>query len=150
MPLLCEAASANAWVARCASSRRSAAQAATRGADRLPFGEDRRDEHSARMAAQRRDIVIVERMPGGAVDPRRLGRLTPLAAEVQGGFAICGPQRLAQELRRRVTGARDHRRDAIDKPDPGDIDCLSGQPLEGDIRDETAEVLSQRHQFSPD
>jgi hypothetical protein len=52
--------------------------------------------------------------------------------------AVPRPQGLAQQLRRRIVRSGDHRGDSVDKPDPRDVDCLGGQPLERDIRDEAA------------
>src|SRR5271166_4462718 len=75
---------------------------APRGAVRLALGDDRWDEHGARMPPQRGDIVIVERVPGGAVDPRCLGCGGPLAGEVQARLAARRVPSLAQQLRRRV------------------------------------------------
>jgi hypothetical protein len=46
-------------------------------------------------------------------------------------------------------GAGDHRRDAVDEPDPGDIERRGGQLLERNFRDEPAEVSSERHQHLP-
>jgi len=120
-----------------------------RSAERLAFGEDRRDQHGRGMAAQRGDIVIVERVPGGAVDPRRLGCGRPLAGEVQSRLAAHRAQRPAQQLGCRVMSAGDHRRDRVDKADSRDICGAFGQPLEGEIGNKTAEILGQRHDDPP-
>jgi len=52
------------------------------GAERFALGQDRRDQHGRRMTAQRGHIVVVERMPGGAVDPRGFRCWALLAGEV--------------------------------------------------------------------
>jgi len=59
-------------------------------------------------------------------------------------------QRLAQQLRRRIAGTGDHRRDAIDKAGARDIGRPLGQPCERDIGDEAAEILGQRHDRPPE
>jgi len=122
----------------------------SRGAERLSFGEDRRDQHGRRMAAQRGDVVIVERVPGGAVDPCGLGCWRPLAGEVQSRLAARRVERLAQQLRCGVMGTGDHRRDRVDKANACDIGRPLGQPLERDLRDKAAKILGQRHGGPPE
>ncbi len=123
---------------------------AARGAERLALGEDRRHHHGARMAAQRGDIVVIERMPGGAVDPCRLRRRRALAGEIQCRLAAGGRQRAAQQLGCRVLRPGDHRGDAIGKADARHLDRLGRQPLERKLRDKAAEILGQRHLRSSD
>ena len=51
---------------------------AAAGVQRFGLGEDCRQQYGRDMAAAA-DIVLVECVPGGAVDPRRLGRGRALA-----------------------------------------------------------------------
>jgi hypothetical protein len=81
--------------------------------------------------AAHRDIVVIERMRRGTVDPRRLGCRRGLAGEVQRRRARRRVERLFKQLRRVVARTGDHRRDRIDKARAGDLDRLWRQILEG-------------------
>ena len=67
----------------------------------LGFGEDRRHQHGRDVAAAA-DIVVIERMAGGAVDPRRFRRGGALAREIQAGRS---PRRAGARPRRSSCGA---------------------------------------------
>src|SRR5436853_60402 len=51
------------------------------------------------------DIIVIERVAGGAIDPGRLRRGAALAGKIEAGAARSRSKPLAQELRRRVVGA---------------------------------------------
>ncbi len=108
------------------------------------LGQDRREQHRRDMAAAA-DIVVVERVAGGAVDPGRFGRGRPLAGKIEAGRAGHRRQPLAQQLRRRVVRAGDHRRDRVDDAGAGGLDRRGGQFFEAEAGDEPAEFLGQRH-----
>ena len=117
-------------------------------AQRLGFGEDRWHQHGRDMAAAA-DIVVVERVAGGAVDPGRFRRGGGLAGEIEARSPGRRLQPLAQQLRRRVVGTGDHRRDCVDKAGTGDLDRLRRQLLERQIRGKPAEFLRQCHGDPP-
>jgi hypothetical protein len=91
------------------------------------------------------DIVVVERVPGGAVDPRRLGRGCAIAREIEAGRAWHGRQPSPQQLRSGIVRAGDHRRDRVDDTGAGDLDRLRRQALKRQAGDKPAEFLGQRH-----
>ena len=93
------------------------------------------------------DIIVIERVAGGAIDPGRLRRGAALAGKIEAGAARSRSKPLAQELRRRVVGAGNHRRNRIDKAGAGDLDRLLRQPLESQARDKAPEFLGQRHRI---
>src|SRR5689334_20401555 len=95
------------------------------------------------------DIIIVERVPGGAVDPRRFRRGRSLAGEIEAGRASRRREPLAQELRRIVIRAGDHRRDRVDDAGAGGLDYLRRQVLKAQIGDKPTEILGQWHGGSP-
>jgi hypothetical protein len=95
------------------------------------------------MTAQR-DVVVVQRMGGGAVDPGRVWGRAALGGEVQRrlpGAAVA--QRLAQDLHRGLHAAGDHGADAVDEPGARDLQGRLRHLLELEIRDEAAKRLGE-------
>ncbi len=86
-----------------------------RHVERLGFGQDGRNENRAGMAAQR-NIIEIERMGRGAVDPGRLRSVGLLLAEIQRGVAGTGIENLAQNAGRLLLTACDHDADTVDEP----------------------------------
>ena len=118
-----------------------------RGVQGFGLGQDGGDQHGAGMAAQA-DVVVVERVGGGAVDPGGLGGGALLCAEGEGGGAVGGRQHLLHDAHAILAAAGDHGADAVDEAEARDADGVLRQAVRREVGDELAERLCQRHGVS--
>ena len=96
-----------------------------RGAERFGLGEDRRHQHRAGMAAQT-DIVVVERVRRGAVDPGRFGRGALFLAERERGRTGGGRKDLLHDAHAILATSGDHGADAVDEAEASNALCAFG------------------------
>jgi hypothetical protein len=108
------------------------------------FGQDRGHDDDARVAE--RDVVVVEHVAGGAVDPRGGGRRHALGAEVQArlGRPAERGERVAQSLHRGLAAARDHHGNAVADAELGERNRCRRQLLETQLRGEFTQLLRER------
>src|SRR6185312_14785187 len=90
------------------------------------------------------DVIIVEGMRSGAVDPGGFRRGYAWAGKVEAGLAGGWRQHLVQEARRLLDAARDQRADAVGKAGLNDAERRRRNALEPDAGNETTERLGQR------
>ena len=114
------------------------------GAEMFGLGQDGGDQDGAGMAAQG-DIVIVQRMGGGAVDPGGFRSRGLAVAEGQGGGTVAGCQRLGHDAHAVFVAAGDHGADGVDEAHARDAGGLLRQAVRREVGDELAKGFGQAH-----
>ena len=121
---------------------------AARAAQALRLGQNGRHQHRARVAAQR-NVVVVERVGGRAVDPGGFRRGRRAAGEAQRGIAGAGREHLRQDARRILAPPGDHHADAVDEAGAGDARRLVRHAVGRQVGDEVTKAAGERHGGSP-